>query len=99
LLGALVKMLEMVDDAYAIAQVQHRWIKRKRPKRLIALASMLKQEESPETQRKLRMQELGKRGGKIGGKRRMKTMSKRARQRVATHAARVMWFKRTGITP
>ena len=36
----------------------------------------------------------GQMGGRKGSKRRMQTMSKRARQRVATHAARTRWAKR-----
>lgn len=95
LLGALGLAIVVVEDQEQVLRVKSRWIKRKRPQKLIALALMLKQEESPQLQRKLRMQELGKRGGKIGGKRRLKTMSKRARQRAATHAARMRWAKRS----
>ena len=55
-----------------------------------ALSIPLSIVESHETQaRKQRMQELGRKGGK----RRMKTMTRRARQRVAAHAARMRWAK------
>lgn len=36
----------------------------------------------------------GQMGGRKGSKRRMQTMNKRARQRVATHAARMRWSRR-----
>jgi hypothetical protein len=39
------------------------------------------------------MAELGRRGGKIGGKRRLKTMTAEERQKVATKAANARWKK------
>lgn len=40
------------------------------------------------------MAELGRRGGRIGGKRRLLTMTSRERQRVARKAARARWKNR-----
>jgi len=40
------------------------------------------------------MSELGRRGGKIGGKRRMETMTARERQKVARKAAQARWTKK-----
>ena len=39
------------------------------------------------------MSEIGKKGGKVGGKRRLQTMSAAARKRVATKAAKARWSK------
>lgn len=39
------------------------------------------------------MAEMGRRGGKIGGKRRLKTMTAQERQKVAKKAARARWKK------
>jgi len=39
------------------------------------------------------MAAIGRKGGQIGGKRRLKTMSKAQRQRVAAKAARTRWKK------
>jgi hypothetical protein len=40
------------------------------------------------------MAELGRRGGKIGGKRRLKTMTANERKAVARKAARARWKKK-----
>lgn len=91
-LGALGKALVMVDDPEQIKLVAGRWKARKRPFKVplsIALSIEPTIQETQQLQRKLRMQELGKKGGK----RRLKTMGKRARQRAATHAARMRWSK------
>ena len=40
------------------------------------------------------MAEMGRKGGKIGGKRRMKTMTAEARSTVASNAAKARWAKR-----
>jgi hypothetical protein len=37
------------------------------------------------------MSEIGRKGGKIGGKRRLKTMTPRERKAIATKAARARW--------
>lgn len=39
------------------------------------------------------MAAIGRKGGQIGGKRRMKTMSKEQRRKVAAKAARARWKK------
>jgi hypothetical protein len=39
------------------------------------------------------MAAIGRKGGQIGGKRRLKTMTKAERQRVAAKAARTRWGK------
>jgi hypothetical protein len=40
------------------------------------------------------MAAIGRKGGQIGGKRRMKTMTKAARSKVAAKAAKARWKKR-----
>ena len=40
------------------------------------------------------MRQIGRKGGQIGGKRRLKTMTKEQRRRAATKAAKVRWAKR-----
>ena len=97
LLGALGLQILVVEDQEQVSKVQGRWIKRKRPQRLLLLAGALSIEEIKREERRKHMQQLGSKGGKMGGskggKRRMKTMSRRARQRAATHAARMRWAK------
>jgi hypothetical protein len=39
------------------------------------------------------MAEMGRKGGKIGGKRRLKTMTKAERSKIATKAAKARWKK------
>jgi hypothetical protein len=39
------------------------------------------------------MAEMGRRGGKIGGKRRLETMTAEERRRIASNAARKRWSK------
>jgi hypothetical protein len=39
------------------------------------------------------MAEMGRRGGQIGGKRRLETMTKAERRKVATKAAKARWKK------
>jgi hypothetical protein len=41
------------------------------------------------------MAEMGRRGGKIGGKRRLKTMTPEERTEVAAKAARARWAKKS----
>jgi hypothetical protein len=41
------------------------------------------------------MAAIGRKGGLIGGKRRMKTMTKEQRSKIAVKAARARWKKRT----
>jgi hypothetical protein len=40
------------------------------------------------------MAAIGRKGGQIGGKRRLKTMTKQARSKVAAKAAKVRWGKK-----
>ncbi len=40
------------------------------------------------------MAELGRKGGKIGGKRRLETMSAKARKETARKAAQARWAKK-----
>jgi hypothetical protein len=42
------------------------------------------------------MAELGRKGGKIGGKRRLKTMTSKERKAVARKAAETRWRKMPG---
>ena len=39
------------------------------------------------------MSEIGRKGGRVGGKRRLQTMSAEARKRAATKAAKARWAK------
>lgn len=41
------------------------------------------------------MAQLGRKGGKIGGKRRLKTLSSEERKQIARKAARARWAKET----
>ncbi len=43
------------------------------------------------------MAEIGRRGGQVGGKQRLNTMSAEARQKVAQKAARARWGKRNEL--
>jgi hypothetical protein len=42
-----------------------------------------------------RMRELGKRGGKVGGRRRADVLSPERRREIASHAAKSRWKKAT----
>jgi hypothetical protein len=48
-----------------------------------------------EAQFRARMAELGRKGGQIGGKRRMETMTEKERRSVALKAAKARWGKRS----
>jgi hypothetical protein len=97
LLGALGLAVVVVEDSERVSHLAKRWQPRKRPQKLAPLSSPCQAAETPETRAQLelsaRMSEMGKRGGK----RRLKTMSRRARQRIAAHAARIRWSKRREI--
>lgn len=107
--GALAMGFTYAVDAAQVEKVKGRWTKRRRQpdkKKQLALASRfsidnqgpIEIEITPELQAQIARREymkmLGKRGGQKGGKRRLKTMGKRARQRAAAHAARVRWNRR-----
>lgn len=102
LMGALGMALVAVPDPEQIARVEKRWVKRKRPQRLAPLSIPLRIDNevpaelqiTPDLQAQLEKREFMKSIGKKGGKRRLKTMGKRARQRAATHAIRCRWAKR-----
>ena len=50
---------------------------------------------APPTDLSAYMAAIGRKGGQIGGKRRLKTMTKAARSRVAAKAARARWKKKS----
>ena len=106
-LGALAIAIVVVEDPAQKLLVEGRWQKRKRPQRLLpASASRLSInaiiEVTPDLQAQLELKEymkmIGKRGGIASAKRRMKVMGKRARQRSASHAARMRWAKRAAAS-
>lgn len=102
-LGALGKALVLVDDPEQIARVRGRWVKRgpSGPRRRSSLASVAGIAEiDPKIELSNRMRALR---AKVkpenlsnSGKRRMKLMKKRARQRHQSHAARMRWSKKLG---
>jgi len=59
------------------------------------MARVQKEEPSPdfEAQYRAHMAKLGKKGGEVGGARRMETMTPERRSEVALKAARVRWAK------
>jgi hypothetical protein len=62
-----------------------------------AVVALSTAEEPPATDRETLsriMAEMGRRGGKIGGKRRLETMSSSQRKKVAKKAAKARWKKR-----
>jgi hypothetical protein len=99
--GALAIGFVVTVDPEQEQRVCRRWVKRKRPFKSSASASRLSIStiivETPVSQAQMelveRMKMLGRIGGKASAQRRMKTMGKRARQRVASHAARIRWAK------
>lgn len=102
LLGALGLAVVVVPDPDQCERVSKHWEPRKRPMKLAPLSMPLSIDNevpaeiqiTPEIQAKMELSEKMKALGKRGGKRRMKTMGKRARQAVATHAARMRWSRR-----
>ena len=51
------------------------------------------QPDVPDVNLSTYMAEIGRKGGKVGGKRRLQTMSPAARKRVASKAAKARWAK------
>ena len=49
--------------------------------------------DEPDVNLSMYMSEIGQKGGKVGGKRRLQTMIPVARKRVATKAAKARWSK------
>ncbi len=110
ILGGLGKVLVMIDDAEQIKLVEGRWIKRN----IVGGSAMqMREKAKPAAAASITdlkailgnyMREIGAKGNKMGaaskgGKRRAQTMNKRARQRIASHAARMRWAKKSGPTP
>lgn len=52
---------------------------------------ILPPEKTPRSEISRVMAEMGRKGGKIGGKRRLETMSKKERSAIASKAARERW--------
>lgn len=63
--------------------------------RIVSLRSQLSKRPPLPTQSQISafMAELGRKGGKIGGKRRLETMSSQERKRIAKKAADARWEK------
>ena len=61
------------------------------------LVRKVTEEEPPEEPLRVNlskyMADIGRKGGKVGGKRRLQTMSAAARKRVATKAAKARWAR------
>jgi hypothetical protein len=80
---------------------RERFVKRKiQPRfrgRKVCSSLLLKPEDEPNLQAQLErtanLRKWGQMGGKASAKRRMKTMNKATRQRIASHAARKRWSK------
>ncbi len=103
--GALGMGFTAAVDAEQCAKVETRWVKRKRPfyaleqpRSASALSMPVEVPALPKFRSREYMKMIGIRGaskaGKASAKRRMKTMGKRRRQRIASHAARARWAKR-----
>ena len=104
--GALGMGFVPATDPAQCARVSNRWVERKRPFYELekgdvqaSRASMPTEFEitsqlQAQLQHREHMKRIGKLGAPKGGKRRAKTMGKRARQRAASHAARARWSKR-----
>lgn len=102
LLGALGLAVVVVEDPGMCERVSKHWQPRKRPMKLplsitLSIDNQVPAEIliTPEITAQMERSEFMKSIGKLGGKRRLKTMGKRARQRIATHAARIRWSKRS----
>lgn len=106
-LGGLLKAtgtaLVMVVDDEGFAPVRATLTQRKRKMQGTVPCIAQDEQETPISSEQLireHMRKLGKKGSKLGksngAKRRMKEMGKRARQRIASHAARKRWSKRNG---
>jgi len=72
--------------------------------RRVVLASLGEPDAIPETPKHPRsvisqvMAEMGRKGGRIGGKRRLETLSDRRRSQIAKQAARARWGKKKTST-
>lgn len=101
--GALGIAFVAAVDAQQVRLVRGRWTKRRfaLSKKKMRLACPLSIDNRVPTEVEIMTELLAqeerrqhmKMIGKKGGKRRLKTMGKRARQRAASHAARIRWSK------
>lgn len=102
LLDALGLVLTLAPNPNVSERVTSKWVKRRRRLKTAPLSMSLSIENevpkqlqiTPDLHRQLRDSAHMKMIGKRGGKRRLKTMGKRARQRAASHAARMRWSRR-----
>jgi len=103
-LGALalgIAAVVIVEDHEQVERVGDRWVKRKRPQKNASAgisASMSHEapaiiQITPDLERKQVDLQHMKTIAKLGGNRRAKILGKRARQSIASHAARVRWSK------
>jgi hypothetical protein len=101
ILGALGVGLQVVEDEEIRVKVEGRWTRRKRVVPTAA-ASISQIDQKPADLLaqiiKDHMRNIGAKGNEMGaaskgGKQRAKLLGKRARQRIATHAARKRWSK------
>ena len=98
-----MKFLRLADgpEVCHTGAMPKRTSKRKRPKDVsewahqIVSESTKDGESTPEQISKI-MSEMGKRGGKIGGKRRLETMTPEERRNASAHAARARWARVKG---
>jgi len=104
-LGALalgIAAVIIIEDPDQVERIGDRWVKRKRPQKIASAgisASMSHEapatiQTTPVPERKPVDLQHMKTIAKLGGKRRAKILGKRARHRIATHAARTRWAKR-----
>jgi hypothetical protein len=102
--GALGVGFVVAVDREQCAKVETRWVRRKRPfyalerggqacRASIKTTVQIMPELQGQLEKREYMKRIGKLGASKGGKRRAKTMGKRARQRAAQHAARMRWSK------
>ena len=100
-LDTLAIELIVIENPEQRKLVEGRWKRRERPKNLPSASMSASMQNSgsaivhitPELHRKLVDLKHMKRIAKLGAKRRNKVMKKRARQRAASHAARMRWSK------
>jgi hypothetical protein len=106
LLDGLGVVLVLAPNPNLQERVTSKWVKRKRPLKVSPLSMPLSIDNevpaklliTPELQAQFEKREFMKSIGKKGGKRRLKTMGKRARQRAASHAGRCRWAKRSSAS-
>lgn len=104
ILGALGMVLVAQPDPELKKQIMGRWIPRKRPEPKTASMTASIQNEVParieitaELKAKLGVRDHMRKIASSGGKRRAKMLGKRARQRIASHAARMRWSRKKSV--